>query len=457
MAELLQGTHPGLVPASLDHALRQRWTRGLRLARERANRVTTEGGRRAVLDGLANVFQDPHIALRHAGDSQEYRWPGFSVALSGDALWVASALPGTGVVAGDRLLSCDGRSAMAMVRSRLVGFRAFATDHASIVSAVPFLFVDEGNAFAGALPQRCRFQSGSGQRSVALNWSAAEFATMLPGLASAAMYQGSPAAQAGIRDGIVWISLPDLGPDAEAVVDAARDLLRSNQPPGPILVDLRTNTGGNSYWGDRLVEAIYGPDAVAIANQTAGLQATAKVWRASRTTLDLVRSRLSSLDTANQAAAGQIQFWRTLEAELLVALDRRAPFNVPITEVLATGSPRVAGVPPDHSTATRPAPQVFVLTDNFCSSSCLLLVSQLRALGAVTLGSVTTLSRRYSEAVSVALPSARSTLTTLVSMSAGGHWQIGPFVPDRQLPDTARTARDVENWALAEVRRALSN
>jgi hypothetical protein len=451
-AQLLSDTHPGLLPAARDPNLRQRWRKGLEKARNRARQVSSEGGRRAVLDGLANVFQDPHITLRHQGESPAWVWPGFTVNLAQDGFKVAFANPDTGIQTGAMLVSCDGRSASALARDRLVGFRAYETDPASLVSATPWLFVEDGNPFLSGRPRRCTFRTASKERVVDLNWSAVTYQQMLPGLVASAMYQGQPSAGASMRDGMIWISVPDQGPDAQTAIDAATPLVAAATQQTPILLDLRTNTGGNSLYGDRLISLIYGADAIGIAQQTAGLQATEKFWRASEPTITMAEDRARSLEGDDPELIAQRTYWTELASELRTAKGKDAPFNRPLPSGSRARSADRATKKPAEVPSSRP---VYFFTDNFCSSSCLLLVSQLRALGAVQLGSATTVSRRYTEAVSIALPSGRSRLTSLVSVSTGGLQQIGPFQPDRQLPGTVRTSQAIENWIVAEIKRSV--
>ena len=86
------------------------------------------------------------------------------------------------------------------------------------------------------------------------------------------------------------------------------------------------------------------------------------------------------------------------------------------------------------------------MTDHACFSSCLLMVRDFRALGALHVGEATNVSTRYMEVREIELPSGLSTFSTLQKVVIGEDADIGPFVPERVFPGAMADTAALEGW-----------
>ncbi len=427
---LLADNHPGAVEALGDAAFQARLRDGYDLALTRIPAVDGYAGYVAVMAGFAAGFGDEHIWSTPRLRGLPYAWAGLVMTRRGGA-WVVGSQDGDdqGLV-GARLASCDGMEAEAVAAARLA-FRFSAPVEAQRLAHGGFMFVDDGNPFL-TRPSRCVFETAEGPVETELQWRPVD----TPRLA-AALNAGRSAARAGFGVRTVgdswWIAMERLSDEAAAVVQTMEERQAEWRDSPALVIDLRGNGGGDSRHGRRLADLIYGAEHTAARLRHGS--ACAALWRASPGNAAHVRAFAANAQDPETAA------WY---AALADAIDRAVaegrPFDEPIPE--CPPADPVAGPAPEPAYAG----QVVVVTDHACFSSCLLMVRDFRALGALHVGEATNAATRYMEVREIQLPSGLSSFSTLQKVVIGEDADIGPFAPAQVFPGSMSDTAALEAW-----------
>ncbi len=408
---LLRDHHPAGHPDLGDDAFRHRLEQARATALERAGQVTALAGHHAVLAGFAVSMHDPHIAAAPIGARPEMRWPGFLAGYDGGGFYV-SASTVDALAGGERILSCDGRSTDQFAQGSIGTFNGVWAYRAQRAKQAVRLFIDQGNPFID-YPQRCTFARDGREFDVALSWRAAQGAAFRRA-ASQAQARGSRAPGLNaLPDGGLWLRLPALDQGGFDLVEGAaayQDRLRSAPY---VIVDVRGNGGGNSQIGDRLADILGLPDL-----RLAPRASTAH-WRVSADNLAQMRTYLDfgHLSDAFKDAM------RDVIAEAEIALTTGQSFVPALPDGFAPAA-EIAPPQPDPATA-----RVFILTDHYCFSSCIMMVERFRRGGAAHIGGETDVSTRYMEIRGQVLPSQTVQLFTMQKVDLGSPPELGPHIP----------------------------
>ncbi len=429
---LIRDSHPGAAPELGDADFLRRLEAGFAEARSRLDRVEGYGGYRAMLLGFANSLGDKHIWSAAALSRQGFQIPGFVPVLRGGRWVVAEELWPTAdePLAGAEILSCDGIPAEELGRQRLGGFRAVWDIPAQRIAASPWLLVHD-NPFLPR-PETCVFSRGGVEREHELRWGGMDAGPLQDKL-QAAVTTGAPGHGVRTFSGGWWISLQDLSPRAEAVVEEAQAKAADIRSAQVVVVDLRGNSGGNSFYGRQLAGIVYGEEAVGTALSGGGSSCGAP-WRASPGNLEQVEAILRE----REGAAGQPL--REVRDAIAAAIERGEAFSAPVA------------CPARTEPSFQPArlasadPRVVLLTDHVCFSSCLLVTDYFRKLGALHVGESTDAATRYMEVREIMLPSGISTFSTLQKVNLDAPAQIGPFVPERLFEGDISDTAALEAW-----------
>lgn len=442
---LIVEDHPAVVPEANDPDFRSRLETAVREARQRAGQVTSFEGLTATLAGFANALGDKHIRARALLTRPTLEWAGLLTIRRGDAWIVAEEdrQDGEPVLAGARLVSCDGIPAERLAEQRLGGFHAIWSVPAQRIGYAPLLLVDSGNPFL-TRPERCVFSLGSEERELTLRWRTARRTDISPRINGLVR---SGRAGFGVRQSGAgwWISLQSLSDEAIPVVEAVRRQAESIRSAPYIVLDLRGNGGGNSIYGDQIAEALLETAAMRGEGQ---VEDCYPVWRISQRNLAELEGIARTAETRMGTDAAS--FWQRQQ--------ERAQSAQAMGQALS-GPPTCGGVPTSGQAGTerRMAPaslfagRLVVLTDHLCFSSCLLVTDRFRQLGALHVGESTDAATRYFEVRENLLPSNVVTFSILQAMSRSSPYQIGPFVPDHVFEGDISSTAELEVWVAGLV------
>ena len=437
---LLHDNHPGASIELDDAAFRGRLSRAYAQAKARALKVSSFEGYVATLGGFATAMGDKHIWSRPLFARDSRLWAGLLMARRGQDWVVAADDNGSAGASlkGARLASCDGIPADELARRRIGEFHAVWSIEAQRVQRAPWLLLDDGNPFLER-PRRCTFADGAASREIDLKWR--EIArTDLADRLSAVPTRGK--AGFGVRQAGKgwWIGLESLSDRAESVVGEVRDKKDLLRNAAFVVVDVRGNDGGNSIYGHELARALLGDIYVQAAMSSGGnTEDCPKLWRASAGNLDHLA-----------------EIGRTVVAKAPEPVREQFASDFASLKAAATKGHDFAGKPCTGTAAaqTKPASlpawplpgKVYLLTDNSCFSSCLLMADEFRRLGAIQVGEPTDAATNYMEVREEVLPSGLSAFSTLQAVDTGSPHAIGPFVP--AIPDSGSIADTpaLESW-----------
>jgi hypothetical protein len=417
----LEETHPGAIPERGDRTFLAQLDKGFAAAQALARSARSFGGYRAALDRFAASFDDPHIASS-SWVRPDSHWPGFLVSSRRGGWKVVPGGSAEGPTAGAELVSCDGKSPDALAAEWLAPFTPAWNVAAQRMRTSSALLIDSGNPHQPR-PASCDFKSADGKiETHRLSWRrigssdlARQFEKMGPFVSS----------DVGVKafDGGWWIRLGSLGGAALPLTKQVEERQAELRAAPFVVVDLRGNDGGASFFSDRIAEVIYGAARVDSALHPKEDRAAERVvWRASPATLKTAEaliarvSRIGNPDhpIALATAAQRDSIRAALEAGKPLA---EAPAAIDSDPRLRRGD------------KVEQPPRVILITDRICFSSCLLAARLFRELGATHAGQETSANTHYSNAISTDLPSGLSNFSSLQAYWTHVPRQLGPYAP----------------------------
>lgn len=398
--QLTAQNHPGIADPhnpNFRYLLQQAKTNALLLD------VKDAYGYEATIDRFAASLRDGHAgAYATLPDSVPTirRWPGFIVAWRGDAFWVYYSEQ-AGVSAGMKLLSCDGQSAEQLMKTRVFAFAGQADQPGHWWSYGRRLLLDDGNPFNPVL-QQCQLQRPDGaELTVALDWRARPDA-VLPQVDASTNGDRLPIALSWPQDSVAWIAMPTFSPEP-ADVKRYEQLFADIQQQRPqllkakaIVLDLRHNQGGSSYWSMRIAQELWGKQRVEHLHNA--LFSKTKVWwYASAGNTAYVQSLYGVMKA--QGHTEYLPWIKSVGEGMQKALQTGKPFYIDQSE--ATPSPAAATAQP--AALTTP---VYVIMPGQCASACLDAVDVFRMFANTKLaGATSSADSTYMDIRVQALPS----------------------------------------------------
>jgi hypothetical protein len=403
-AILLQDS-PGSAPgedaafvATLDHAYE--------VSTADAHSVSSYAGYRFALEHFANTFQDDHLWVDFDA-SLPARWPGFMVGYRNERFEVVESAKAKAALLGAQLLSCDGIGADTLADRDLPSYSGRWTVPSSRREVAPLLLIDRGNPFISR-PVKCGFDKDGRRWRETLAWS--DIAAKDLQAHEEHAQRVAPQPREGVRaseDGGYWIGIPTLNALNPHAVAGLESLMKEIEAKAPsvrasryFVIDLRGNSGGNTFVALRVLDAIWGAGAISEVRPK-NLRAE---WRASQGNLAYLQAVAPMLKQMfGETSVAYTGLGRIIDG-FRASLSAGRPLYVDADEYSMLDVPGAAA---RQVVTAKP----FVLTDNACVSSCLNLVDLVLKLPNVTqIGDETASDTYYLENRPANLPSGKATL-----------------------------------------------
>lgn len=293
--------------------------------------------------------------------ARPWRWAGFAVQWQPAGLTVmrrASDWPVELPPQGARLLGCDGQKPLDLLARRIAPFIDSRLELPGVQSQLAgLLTIDAPTAALLRRPRlaRCELRLPDGSRRVyPLHWQEdrGELAVLF------AQPPRLPQGLQEIRPGVHWVALNDFMPEAEALprYEALLDALRRLPERDTVVFDTRYNGGGNSQFGRRALQALYGA-----SDPNENDSAAYAEWRVSAFAERTVAERLAQLDGLVEEHDAALQIVRDLQKKLAQARRDGQPW---VRQISPSEPP-----PPARERPFRG--RVVLLTDSNCASACL--------------------------------------------------------------------------------------
>ena len=317
----------------------------------------------AAIARFSTVLQDGHAGVFSSVERPARRWPGFSAVWRGDALKVYYSETDN-INKGDVISGCDGQSTETLMRQRVFKFHGQVTQPGHWWQQGWRLLIDEGNPFLTPLKE-CQFVKANGQAySKTLDWSVRP-KSVSKHLTHA--YNGDELTTdlTWPAQNIAWIAMPSFANNDKQthdynnlykkVTDQRSKLLSAKT----VVLDLRHNQGGSSYWSLKLAKELWGEQVV--EQKMDNYSKNSRVWwRASKDNTSHVKSLIEVLKDQPKA---QKEF-KEIAAGMAQSLENNKLFYIEEPQSK-----------PNQSDSTVPESdfktQVFVIVPPQCASACL--------------------------------------------------------------------------------------
>jgi len=389
--DTLRDNHPG-IPDPRDPHYRIWLETGLAPALKQARDARNYDDYLRVVMFYVNGFSDDHIAVYPVLQERLLTWADFLVGGKPDGtVHVAVAWPDAGVKIGDTLLSCDGKSADALLRERTDPYYwNAAIPHARVLQAWRLFY--QGRQDEQAKPSSCVFSSGT----VAVHWHNTNVDELQPKIDAA---RGLGARELGLHKiGEVWmITIPTFNFQTDAQLGQLKSfvaMLNAHAPElrkGIVVLDVRGNTGGNSSWATEILATLWGQNW--IDHITSQFDETVD-WRASPANIAAVEDNVA-FARAN-GLKDNAAYYERGAAAMRAALAKGEPYGRTVEPVEITPQPSSNPV----------TGHVYLFTDGECASSCLIFTDIVRRLpGTQHIGFPTFADTNYIDNTNVLAPS----------------------------------------------------
>jgi hypothetical protein len=354
--------HPGMFDVnniSFPDLLKQAKAEALALSKQ----MSGPQAHAAAIARFSTVLQDGHAGAFSSIDRPARRWPGFSALWRGDALKVYYSEIST-IKKGDIVSQCDGQSTEALMRKRVFKFHGQVAQPGHWWQQGWRLLTDVGNPFLVPLKE-CEFVKPNGNTyKQVLNWSVRP-KSVSKHLENAYNGDELPIDLIWPEKNIAWIAMPSFSVNDKQAADYKKVFEKIQQQRSKLLtakavvLDLRHNQGGSSYWSSQIAKELWGKKVV--EQKTAGTTQNEQVWwRASKDNTDYVESLLDVVKDQPEL----LKVVKTVAAGMALSLKSGDPFYV---EREST----TLNILPEEPLVSDFKTKVFVIVPPQCASACL--------------------------------------------------------------------------------------
>ncbi len=352
----------------------------------------------AAISRFSTILQDGHAGAFSSVDRPARRWPGFRTVWRGDALKVYYS-ENKNISKGDVVSQCDGQSTETLIRERVFKFHGEVAQPGHWWQQGWRLLIDEGNPFLTPLKE-CEFVKANGDTYThVLNWS------VRPKSASKHLenaYNGDelPIDLTWPEKNIAWIAMPSFSSTEKQTAAYNKVFEKIQQQRSKLLtakavvLDLRHNQGGSSYWSSQIAKELWGKKIVEQkVNNTS--QNTQVWWRASKDNTDHVVSLLEVVKNQPEL----LKIFKITAAGMALSLKSGDPFYVEQETNTLNNIPQKP-LTSDFKT------KVFVIVPPQCASACLDALDKFKLFENTTLfGAPSSADSMYMEVRLADLPS----------------------------------------------------
>lgn len=265
-------------------------------ALEVAKQVTTPQAYAAAIARFNTVLQDGHagaVAVLPDKFKLPRRWPGFSAVWRGDSLKVYYSEHHQ-ITKGDKIIRCNNTPIEPLMRDTIFAFHGQVEQPGHWWYLGGRLLIDDGNPFLPKL-KSCDFINADGATySVQLKWSVRP-QKVRQHLTNANNGDELPIGLHWPSKDIAWIAMPTFSPNEQQQADYQQlfaDLTKQRTQllmAKTVILDLRHNQGGSSFWSLKVAEQLWGQQIVSYRSEQANAK-TQVWWRASQDNTEYVES-----------------------------------------------------------------------------------------------------------------------------------------------------------------------
>jgi hypothetical protein len=443
----VRSSHAGSVSGQID--VTAPLESGARSGMLEAAAAKTEQDYKRALVRFINGFGDPHTGIRL--DLKTTAWTGivldhvdgkFRVVWS-EPNW-PQALPPRGAI----VQSCDNVWIGTYLKSNVAPFSNHSLEYATTLSELARVAMfDTG---LGWTPKQCTVEQADGStrqynlplRPVADGIGEARIDAVRKSYKAKARPVGLYRLAADKQ----WVGMPDFnGAVSGGAYTALYPQLAAVKHTGWSVFDLRGNGGGDSSWGNRALQALYGE---AYGEQLGNTASYAKSLIADQATIDLYRQYASKEEYAA---------WKSESEGIIRTLEASVAKGEAMARVEDTSREDAAALA--AKVRRRPGgPRVAAVIDRGCFSSCMNFVQQISSMAdTVILGESTLGYSPYGEIGGHKLPSGQGTILVPSAIYTAFQATREPFVPAVRYDGNMADDEKLMAWVDKTLTRMTTN
>ncbi len=441
--------HPGIIDPA-NPSFKITLESGYKNATNLAYEIVSYEGYKAVLDQFLARFNSGHLYIIPSIEKIFVQWPKFIVKYQNNAVIVAYRVDDNDLQVpplGSKFIACDGISVKKAISLRVFPFHA-GSSHLEGVweDLTPFLLVDDGNPFLKPI-KTCTIDVNGKEEKFTLAWEPINKNAWNEKLNT--VDQSINKQKFGIREvslGGVWVSIPTFSAAKEADLESLNNTIDKigqfrNRPY--IVIDLRGNSGGNSVFGERLIENLYGKETLEWLNQQNDIYSE---WRVSKISVHYLENALKYIKSTLGIDAPVYKIVAKDLENMKKALSSGQQFLRSDQNSNELTKRNHSKVPPISSVTAK----VFILTDGHCGSSCLTFCDLiLNYPGVIQIGLPTFGDDAYVEGMRIPLPSGLGVLVIPVKVIRNlPRKNYEPYTPQYVFEGDIRDTKALEKWVL---------
>ncbi|MFC1842947.1 S41 family peptidase [Candidatus Dependentiae bacterium] len=245
-----------------------------------------------------------------------------------------------------------------------------------------------------------------------------------------------------LKDNCVWVSLPSFHPNnkQEKNLKHIISTIKKYRDSNAIIFDLRNNGGGNSAWGTSIIKALVGKKYF-----TQKATIISEYWRASKGNLkhlqgyqEIFSTQFPAEHPIHQELKDQVQ-----GIEKAIANNKQFYILTPKKEI----------VPYSVKSKLNPSTKVFCIVDEYCVSSSLIFIDELKMVtNPVLVGHPTNADTDFMDIRKLDLPSGYGSLFVPMAFLVGRKRKSNEcYMPDIHIYDTMQNTQKLQTYMIDEV------
>jgi hypothetical protein len=246
--------------------------------------------------------------------------------------------------------------------------------------------------------------------------------------------------------GVIWVTLPTFDLMDQGQVKNFYDIIAQMprfRDKRLIIFDVRGNGGGNSQWGTKIIEALFGKEY--IKKRIADLEQNVYVeWRVSQGNIEFIHSLIDKYKKQFGEQSKEVKWASNLYNEMICALKKDVSFYAEYSDDVFESPLGVTSAPQNMCFA-----KIIVLIDKGCFSACLGFLDKLKTLDHPVLfvGQTTGVDTLYMDINGAELPSKLGQIQFPMKVYRNRR-RVGnqPHYPDIVYPGDFNDTQAVERW-----------
>lgn len=247
---------------------------------------------------------------------------------------------------------------------------------------------------------------------------------------------------------ITWITLPTFAPNNEQQkeLESVIDQISQYRTSKLIVFDVRNNSGGNSQWGTKILENLFGKEYVTecLYNINKNIEVN---WRASKDNATYLSSLTAHIIDQFGKDSQETSYFKAIEQGVQNAYDKNQTFYTEHVEPQTT---------PQETTHNPVTAKIIVITSSRNVSSCLDFIDEIKAVNPKTIliGQTTDADTLYMEVRTIDLPSDIGKLQFPIKMYLNRHRGHNiPYIPNIAYPKNVILEEERDKWLLETIQK----